>query len=623
VRFSTDAIIRQNLAKGIAEAYCSDKDRGISTLADTSSENVEKCVREYTFSLFNEPHRDFGPIISQASDMVLMTVKAVSADDSAEIQEALSRFKIEPNRGKPKPKLVFYRKEPDGKSSLYLRVPDCRDQSEEVKGALANYINFARTLTNTDLSRIRLVYDPALGQGCPVSRTTEAAIRNALANMKSMSGDTGLRLVSHTIRPKTAKVGDKSEIPAKVVRASGVGYLTLLRTLHNYGDFYIKKDPLALTKQNCMEIVDKEFGLREDNIQPWHRDFMRQVLNVSVTECETFPSAFYKHVKALNDAKTSEQLMRAMGYQEIAPTPNEIVHVCTANAERSKDGKKVIKLALLEKKTGTRKTRNSVFEMGVKLTLPLLALDAQRGSLRDQLKKNKELLSVTSRAFFLRHRKEVESFKKAYAFLMASLSGTNKKALPAHFVAAVGQTRNIFSKNVNYTDAIGNTYDDYMQIPLPMRRCIEDFLFREYSLDRKLSTSEESNLKRKVSENSPMGEKSEEGPPRKDSREESMTTVVATADAVATMEIDSSEVGNTTSALPKEIAPSNWSVERPPSSRLARVAFSEDTAIGRKAAVSEEGEHASLVGDASKGKPARGGGKRSSKRNPPKGPSIS
>jgi hypothetical protein len=246
--------------------------------------------------------------------------------------------------------------------------------------------------------------------------------------------------------------------------------------LTKYQPFYRKRSKKECTTlQELKDVLDEAFGLRVQNTPELVKDFIRQVLNIAVSERnKLFPAPYYAVVKALNKSNSSEGLMANLGYTCIVPSVDKVIKLTTATF-KSVDG--VAKEIIPMPKEEQTLNRDSEFVMGAKLLLPYLTLSSEE-NLKKQLKAPMMGVSVQARDFWKQQSTSVDELNRAYAFLSAK---DKKKTKPVHVQNAQGKASRYVSSNMPFMDASGNKYQEYMDLDIGYRRVLEKLLKRKFS----------------------------------------------------------------------------------------------------------------------------------------------
>jgi hypothetical protein len=194
-----------------------------------------------------------------------------------------------------------------------------------------------------------------------------------------------------------------------------------------------------------------------------------------------------------------------MGYEEVVPSPNKVFLICTAKPTYREDKSAKRKPSGFEtcKKDGERLTQNSVFKMGVKILLPLLTLENNKVSLKKQVTNYKGELTKSSRALYIKHKDKMEYFFKCFAFYTAATNPKNRSTTLQHAISAMGEAKSKIMTDdprrvFPFQDATGTVYQEYKRIPYPLRKHLEDYLWRKNSPEvfKKSESKDEDNKKR-------------------------------------------------------------------------------------------------------------------------------
>jgi hypothetical protein len=205
-----------------------------------AEDQLEPVVTEYLSTLLTPPIKDQGPLVKGMLDILTIAYRSSAYQSVDELSRALAKFKVGAKQDQQRRTLVTYLDLASG-AELHLRLPDVRQQSDDVKDALAMYVNFAQVLTLLPTEKIKIFFDESLGNRFPLPVATRAAMQTMASAARSASGN---------VASKEYKLKSGAKAPIH-------GLVCLLRVLTKYQPFYRKRSKKECTTlQELKDVLD-------------------------------------------------------------------------------------------------------------------------------------------------------------------------------------------------------------------------------------------------------------------------------------------------------------------------------------------------------------------------------
>jgi hypothetical protein len=222
--------------------------------------------------------------------------------------------------------------------------------------------------------------------------------------------------------------------------------------------------------------VDFHFGLKEQGVSDFSKNFLRQVFALATRPDGLLPASFFAVTKSENGVSSHEGIMAKLGFVAINPSVNKIINSCTQNYKNKEDG------TIFEVYTQKEETlpHDKNFHMGVKFLLPYIS---KRDDISSQLNRADQDLSTNARDYYKTYSNVVTELNRSYAFLSAHRKN-KKKTKAASVVSAIVKASNLSAK-MPYMRKDGKTYSSYMDIPNKIRKHLEKLLKRRKSPNKR------------------------------------------------------------------------------------------------------------------------------------------
>jgi hypothetical protein len=242
---------------------------------------------------------------------------------------------------------------------------------------------------------------------------------------------------------------------------------------------------IVVNMQKCKEQLDDDFALSRPEVDPWVKQFIREVLKEYCYQSRVVHQSFKKLVKAEMNKETDEGTMYSLGYWPIVPNAYITINVSTTTTSKLPN-KDQYKIDTLTKDTLLKD--NKEFRAAVKALLPMLRQDLEGVSFKRQLAYADKHLSQEAFSFYSANHSIAWNYSKAYG-IVASARKTPRSAQAALRVRnIVGEVSRLISQTIPYTDGQGNTYPKYEDIPRPYVEHLCKLLRRKTPKKRILDT---------------------------------------------------------------------------------------------------------------------------------------
>jgi hypothetical protein len=453
MRFSSDINLRHELISYFSQLIV--LDNKLNTFQD--QDDIETTVEEQLnlhFIMSTIP--EVGLLRKGIVNNLLLFLHSAQYQSVTELNDAFRSFMIAPKSKEPDIKVVEVIAD-----KVYIRIPNVLQKSSDVKQALANYIFFVKILLQKDDQHTYIVVDQDnLGDVCPLSVKTKNAMDELIASARSATGLVG---------GKTFKFDSGFQCPAS-------GLLVALRTLNKHSPLYKKLAKKPTTSQLLKDSLNSHFGLKEPGVSKFAQLLIKQTFLWATKSNSRLPAGYTACVKSENNCTSSEGIMAKLGFVRINPDVNKVIKVSKMCYRTGENG--VVTEVSQPTQDQVMLPHDKHYLSAVKMVLPFLS-ESPKLNLKTQLSRSDKDLTIKSRGFYLNHSKQVNSYGRAYAFYSACLKN-KKKTKPSAVIAACSKAAND-SAALPLTDSNGNTYNEYMDLHVSLRRFLEKLLGRHPS----------------------------------------------------------------------------------------------------------------------------------------------
>jgi len=454
IRFSADVNKRNEISSFLSHVLLDPKNHINAFDSQTEiEENVQYYINLY-FKRGSIP--DEGLLLRQTVDTMLLTVNATSYLSVEELSAAFNSFKVATKEREPSTKVIEIVQD-----TLYIRIPDVREKSDQVKTQLASYIYFAKILLNKSDQNTKILIDKEnLGDVCALSLHTKLTMEQFIASARSVTGYTGAR----------------SQKFESGLIATPQSLLVAMRVLNKHAGMYKKYHKRPTTLQLMKDCLDASFGLKDPGVSKFAVLFIKQTLALATRANARLPSTYGNVLRRDNNCKSDESILAKLGYVRVNADPNKVIKITKLKYTVGDKGK--VKEIHLLPSNSEGVAQDKIFHSAVKMLLPYLQKTSGETH-KSQLNKCDLDLSIDSRKFYLDHAKSVDSFHRAYAFFSAH-QRDKKKTSAGAVIAAVTKAAND-SVNLPYVTRSGTKYDSYMELKYSYRQFLEKLLGRKAS----------------------------------------------------------------------------------------------------------------------------------------------
>jgi len=421
------------------------------TTAEEAETQTDRILSE-VFKLHTVP--ELGLLRAGIVSNLLLCLNAASYTDVGELVTAFNSFKVAVRTREPSLKVVEIIND-----ILYIRIPDVRNKSEDMKMTLASYIYFAKILLNKSDDKTKIVIDHNnLGDVCHCTAKTKKAMDELIAASRSSTGLTG---------------GQVLKFPSGI-SGPACAIIAAIRCFNAYHPLFKKLSKKATTLNMLKDSISNVFGLKDPNMSSFGSLFVRQTLGIATRPTTMLPAGFGNALKSENKVTSPEGIMAKLGFVRINVDVNKVIKIARLGYTHTSG--RINDLVVDSSVEGLPHDKH--FHSAVKMLLPYLT-KTKKQSFKSQINRANADLSKPAREFYLKQSGAVDDYCRAYAFLSSSLKD-KKKTKPAAVIAAASKAANN-CVDLPYTLRNGRTVQTYMELKYSYRQFLEKLLGRRAS----------------------------------------------------------------------------------------------------------------------------------------------